>query len=253
MHSHGTTAVRLSAFVLAGVLAITACTSNSSTPTGSAGGKTYTIALVSSLNISLFQDEVRGAQAAAAGYGIKLNVTYLNTYAEAAYISNIESAIATKPDGIIYGWYSGGYAKVTDEALAAGLKIVFVNGTPHNDANFKTAKYLAIGFAGPTEADQSTTLAQSFLTSLPAKGLVLLVNNAPGQPDHQIRINTGKAIFEAAGYQTDVLNGAQDTATAVANVSAYLTKHPNVVGAYTTGFNSAQAVCTVAKQDNLTI
>jgi len=252
MNRLGTGSVRVVALAAVLVLAAAAC--ESSTPAAStAGGKTYTVALAVPLNISLFQDEVKGAQAAAKAFGINLKVSYLATYAEPAYISNIESAIATKPDGIIYGWYSGGYAKVTDEALAAGIKIVFVNGTPHNDANFKTAKYLAIGFAGPTEADQSATLAQTFLTSLPGHGLVLLVNNAPGQPDHAIRINTGKAIFEAAGYQTDVLNGAEDTATAVANVSAYLSKHPNVVGAYTTGFNSAQAVCTVSKQDNLTI
>jgi ABC-type sugar transport system substrate-binding protein len=222
---------------------------------GAGAGQVHkTVALVVPLNIDLFQNEVKGAQAAADLVGIKLNVSFTSQYNEQNYISSIESAIATKPDGIIFGMYTPGYEKVVDEALAQGIKVVTVNGTQRNNATYNNAKYLNLGFAGPSEIDQSKSLAQAFIGYLPqGGGEVLEINNSPGDPGHQIRMDTGKAIFEAAGYTVDELNGSMDTATAVANVASYISAHPHIIGAYTTGFNSAAAVCQYAQQANLKI
>jgi simple sugar transport system substrate-binding protein len=257
--NRGAALAAVAALVIAGCGSSTspAPSAGASAPAGAgdqSGQIQKTVALVVPLNIDLFQNEVTGAQAAAALTGIKLNVSFTAQYNEQNYISSIESAIATKPDGIIFGFYTPGYSKVVDEAQAAGIKVVYVNGGPQNNSTYDTAKYLQIGLAGPNEATQSTSLVRAFLPFLPkGAGDILEINNNPGAPDHQTRMDTGKALFEAAGYTVDELNGSMDTATAVANVASYVSAHPNIVGAYTTGFNSAQAICQYATQANLNI
>lgn len=217
-------------------------------------GKAWRIAMASPLNHALFEQERRGAQLAADLVGAKLEFTTMgDDFTMENYINFIGPIIATKPDAIAFGFYDDGFAPLMDEASKAGVLVVFVNGTPRNNPNTKFPQYQFVGSSGPSEVDQAATLAFSFVQRIGKPGKIAVINNFPGSPDHQLRIDGGTAVFEKNGYTTEVLAGSMDDATALANVSAFLSANPDVVGVFTTGSTSAIAACQFMGQNNLSI
>ena len=221
---------------------------------GVTSGKSYRIAMVSPLNHALFEQERRGAELAAKLTGSTLEFTTMSDeFTMENYINFIKPVIATKPDAIAFGFYSDGFAPLMEDAAAAGVLPVFVNGTPRNNPETKFPQYQQTGSAGPDEFAQSGALAFSFVNTINKPGKIAVINNFPGSPDHQLRIDGGTAIFTKNGYTTEVLAGSMDDATALSNVSAFLSANPDVVGVYTTGSTSAIAACQYMKQSNLSI
>lgn len=239
-------------------LVIVGCGTTTSSPAASGGGvtssKEWRIAMVSPLNHALFEQERRGAQLAADLVGAKLEFTTMSDeFTMENYINFLKPVIATKPDAIAFGYYSDGFAPLVDEAAAANVLVTLVNGTPRNNPDTAFPAHQLIGSAAPNEFDQSAALAFSFVQRINKPGKIAVINNFPGAPDHQLRIDGGTSVFEKNGYTTEVLAGSMDDATALANVSAFLAANPDVVGVFTTGSTSAIAACQFMEQNNLKI
>lgn len=263
MRARFSSGARVIAAAVALIVVVAACgpttpsTAGSAAPGGSGvvtSGKAWRIAMVSPLNHALFEQERRGGQLAADLVGAKLEFTTMSDeFTMENYINFIGPVIATKPDAIAFGFYSDGFAPLMDDAAAAGVKVVFVNGTPRNNPDTAFPQYQFVGSSGPNESDQSGTLAFSFAQRIGTPGKIAIINNFPGSPDHQLRIDGATAVFDKAGYTNVVLAGSMDDATALANVSAFLAANPDVVGVFTTGSTSAIAACQFMAQNNLKI
>ncbi|RSM64285.1 ribose ABC transporter substrate-binding protein [Actinoplanes sp. ATCC 53533] len=176
-------ATRLGAFLTAGLLALTSCSSGDSTTAGSGGCETAT----SKLNLAFvyaatdqnpFQEMALGAKAAADADGnVKLNEVAPTSVDGPKAVALFQAASKTATDGIAYQTVTPDlFVRPLNEATSDKTPVIAVDAAPPAGTSVKT-------YIGNSNTALGVLLGEAFVKqNPPASGEVVLGNDIPSLP-----------------------------------------------------------------------
>jgi simple sugar transport system substrate-binding protein len=241
--------------VLASALVVAACSddsngsdsaSSTTESSASSGSGDLTIAMVGFEQQGAFWQTVKkGAEAAAERYGVKLNYSAPQQASDQGMIQLLNSAIASKPDGLAINYTGQAMKATTLKALDAGIPVTLYNNNrfePQSGGKTEEAEILTLPFVGQNETRSGEVLGNAFAPHVTKSGKVLIVNPFPQAFVLTLRAEGVKTAMQAAGKSTDLLVAGADEGRNQQLVASYLQGHPDtaaIVGLGTPGANPA--------------
>jgi simple sugar transport system substrate-binding protein len=242
--------VRFAALALAAGAALAACSSNSSgsassgsassaSGTGSAAansssggnlvpggpslaGKTVLLDIYDPESNTFFQPAVNGAKAAAAEFGLNLQIEYANSDDPTA-ISQIKTAIASKYAGVVAKIPDTGVMNAACAVKAAGIPVVAFN-TITSGGNGCAESFVGQDFVSSGELIAQYMVSQGLIKSGDS---VFCPVEAPDQSYAVSRKQGVENVLSAMGIQCNELGTGDDLATAKSDMVQYLLGHRN--------------------------
>jgi len=212
----------------------TGTTRSANTSPGSA--KQFTVVMIGFTQQEAFWHSVqKGAEQAGNDFGVTVKYSAPTVGSDAAMIALLDSAIATKPDGIALEYRGKDMEAITKTALGAGIKVVLYNNNRFEQSASSAATtdpaITTLAYVGQDEHHSGEVLATALLKYLPSGGgRVLIVNPNPPSLVLGLRLEAAKALLVAHGYSPDVLLATQDVTQNLALTGAYLQAHPDTKG-----------------------
>lgn len=158
--------------------------------------KTQIAVVLKTLSSEYWQRVVKGADQAAAEYGVEL--IKLGPPTEDAVeqqINMVEDALSRKPAGLVFSPSQPPTAvNVLNEAKRLGIPVILVDTPmPEDFDNFVT-------FIGTENYDAGVAAAEKVAASLGRTGNVVLIEGAPGNPTTTQRADGAGDVFKAKGF-----------------------------------------------------
>lgn len=178
---------------------------------------------------------VRGAEDAAAQFGVDMTYLGPQQYDVGEFVDMIETAISAQPDGIV--------VTITDKnavdeplrnAIDQGIPVVAIN-VPDDRPPAERIPYLA--YVGADEYQVGVQAARrmfaEFAPDTPTRGVVLI--HEPGHAGHEARSAGMQEVFDEHGVPFERLSGSPDAADNFEALNAYLTSNPDTDAVFTLG------------------
>mgnify|MGYP000002772788 FL=1 len=191
-----------------------------------------------------------GAEAITKGTGDTINATYSGPakYSVEELINMLNSAIATKPDGIA--------VTITDpaaldaplrKAIAAGIPVIAIN-VPDSRPEAERIPYLF--YIGGDEYLSGKKAAQRILTVRKPKRAVVTVHEI-GHMGLELRAKGFIEVMTANGVPAEKLATYLDPTQAIEILKGYFAKHPDTDAIFTLGSIDSSYVITFLKEQGL--
>ena len=260
--------VRFAALALAAGAALAACSSNSSgsassaSSTGSAAadsgsssgnlvpggpslaGKTVLLDIYDPESNTFFQPAVNGAKAAAAEFGLNLQIEYANGDDPTA-ISQIKTAIASKYAGVVAKIPDTGVMNAACAVKNAGIPVVAFN-TITSGGNGCAESFVGQDFVSSGELIAQYMVSQGLIKSGDS---VMCPVESPDQSYAVARKQGVENVLSKMGIQCNELGTGDDLATAKSDMVQYLLGHRNtkaIIALGGTPLAEAQAAASAA-------
>jgi simple sugar transport system substrate-binding protein len=233
-------AALLVALTLATGTALTACSKNNAANTSAAApasagsaavsggpslaGKTVLLDIYDPESNTFFQPAVNGAKAAAAAFGLKLQIEYANNDDTTA-ISQIKTAVASHYAGIAAKLPDSGVAKAACTASAAGIPVVAFNVDAATGATTKCV--------GSFVGQNFVTAGQLIASYMVGKGEIKAGDHvfcpveSPSEEYAVARKQGVEDVLSKLGIQCSELGTGDDLAPTKASLVQYLLGHRN--------------------------
>ncbi len=246
---------------IAALLTLAACQTGTTPSANSSPGtaKQYTVVMVGFTQQQAFWHSVQnGAEQAGKDFGVTVKYSAPNVGSDAAMISLLEPAIATKPDGIAIEFAGKDMEAITKTALNAGIKVVLYNNNRFEKSASSAATtdpaITTLAYVGQDESHSGEVIATAFLQYLPSGGgRVLLVNPNPPSLVIALRLQAAKSVLVAHGYSPDVLLATADATQNLALTGAYLQAHPDTKGILSLNVNGIAPAAQYVDQNKLNV
>ena len=262
--------VRFAALALAAGAALAACSSNSSsssassasgsgsaaadTSSGSSGslvpggpslaGKTVLLDIYDPESNTFFQPAVNGAKAAAAAFGLNLQIEYANSDDPTA-ISQIKTAIASKYAGVVAKIPDTGVMNAACAVKNAGIPVVAFN-TITSGGNGCAESFVGQDFVSSGELIAQYMVSQGLIKSGDS---VFCPVESPDQSYAVSRKQGVENVLSKMGIQCNELGTGDDLATAKSDMVQYLLGHRStkaIIALGGTPLAEAQAAASAA-------
>jgi ribose transport system substrate-binding protein len=229
------------------LLVLAACAVASSASAGS--GAQYKVVYIPGLTGNPFYSTVAcGAKSVASKLGVDFSVQGAPTFAVTAQTPVVEAVVAAKPSAIMIS-NDDPKAMIAPlkAAQSAGIKVVNIDG----DLADKSVGFTNIQ---SNNIDGGTLAGQEMGKLLKGKGSVVIIDNDPGFPIAQQRVQGFQnAIAKFPGIKVlGVQYSHNETANAASIVTSTAAAHSDLAGVYTVETNNTEGAITGVREAHLT-
>ena len=193
---------------------------------------------------------LKGFEAAEAIFPV--DVVYVGLSAEeinpTGLVNKLEIARASGADGLITGfWMAEAEDEVVRAMIAEGIAVMAIN---QNDVRAEGDRVPYLGYVGQDESQTGMALAQATLGRM-SIGRAVIAIHAAGSASLETRASGIASVLEANGIPFDKLDITTDPSTAVTNLGAYITQHPETNVIFALGASGTHSALSLLMEQDL--